>query len=89
MVWTILGQDRISGKLESFILMKDGANPKQQAIDDASRTVEVIAIIQGNHVAATTLCTPYKYELRTYALTECQRKENEKFQRCSEYWEGI
>ena len=89
MVWTILGQDRISGKLESFILMKDGANPKQQAIDDASRTVEVIAIIQGNHVNSVTLCSPYKHELRTYTLTEEQRKENDKFQRCSEYWEGI
>ena len=50
MVWTILGQDRISGKLEAFVLLKDGASPKRQAFNEASESVEVLAIIQGNHI---------------------------------------
>ena len=41
MVWTILGQDRISGKLESFVLLTDGAGSRQKAFDEASETVEV------------------------------------------------
>ena len=89
MVWTILGQDRISGKLEAFVLLKDGASPKRQAFNEASESVEVLAIIQGNHISATTLYAPFKGEIDVFVRTEKQRIEGELFSRCSEYWEGI
>tara|TARA_R110000824_G_C14780767_1_gene631963 strand:- start:27 stop:296 length:270 start_codon:yes stop_codon:yes gene_type:complete len=89
MVWTILGQDRISGKLEAFVLLKDGASPKRQAFNEASESVEVLAIIQGNHISATTLYAPFKGEIDVFVRTEKQRIEKELFSRCSEYWEGI
>tara|TARA_R110001599_G_scaffold169877_1_gene359875 strand:- start:412 stop:681 length:270 start_codon:yes stop_codon:yes gene_type:complete len=89
MVWTILGQDRISGKLESFVLLTDGAKSKKQAFSEASETVEVIAIIQGNHKGAVTLYKPYNRDLALTAKTEAERMEDLRFMRCSEYWEGI
>jgi len=51
--------------------------------------VEVLAIIQGNQVAATTLYAPFKGEIDVFVRTEKQRIEGELFSRCSEYWEGI
>ena len=89
MVWTILGQDRVSGKLEAFVLFKDGASSKNSAFNEASESVEVLAIIQGNQVAATTLYAPFKGEIDVFVWTEKQRIEGELFSRCSEYWEGI
>ena len=89
MVWTILGQDRISGKLESFVLLTDGAGSKQRAFDEASQTVEVLAIIQGNHKGAVTLYEPFSSDLGLSLKTEAERLEDLRFQRCSEYWEGI
>ena len=89
MVWTILGQDRISGKLESFVLLTDGAASKQRAFDEASETVEVLAIIQGNHKGAVTLYKPFSSDLGLSLKTEAERLEDLRFQRCSEYWEGI
>ena len=89
MVWTILGQDRISGKLESFVLLTDGANSKKQAFNEASQTVEVLAIIQGNHKGAVTLYEPFSSDLGLSLKTEAERMEDLRFMRCSEYWEGI
>ena len=89
MVWTILGQDRISGKLESFVLLTDGAGSKQRAFAEASETVEVLAIIQGNHKGAVTLYKPFSSDLGVSLKTEAERLEDSRFQRCSEYWEGI
>ena len=89
MVWTILGQDKISGKLESFVLLTDGAGSKQRAFDEASETVEVLAIIQGNHKGAVTLYEPFSCDLGLSLKTEAERLEDLRFQRCSEYWEGI
>ena len=89
MVWTILGQDRISGKLESFVLLTDGAGSKQRAFDEASETVEVLAIIQGNHKGAVTLYKPFSSDLGLSLKTEAERLEDLRFVRCSEYWEGI
>ena len=89
MVWTILGQDRISGKLESFVLLTDGAGSKQRAFDEASQTVEVLAIIQGNHKGAVTLYEPFSSDLGLSLKTEAERMEDLRFMRCSEYWEGI
>ena len=89
MVWTILGQDRISGKLESFVLLTDGAGSKQRAFDEASQTVEVLAIIQGNHKGAVTLYKPFSSDLGLSLKTEAERMEDLRFMRCSEYWEGI
>ena len=89
MVWTILGQDKISGKLETFVLMTDGANSKQKAFDEASETVEVLAVIQGNHKGSVTLYKPYSRDLALTAKTEAERMEDLRFMRCSEYWEGI
>ena len=89
MIWTILGQDRISGKLESFALLKDGANSKQQAFNEASETVEVLAIIQGNHKGAVTLYKPFTSDIVAAIETEEERMNRERFKRCSEYWEGI
>ena len=89
MVWTILGQDRISGKLETFVLLTDGANSKKQAFSEASETVEVIAIIQGNHKGAVTLYKPFSTDVALSVKTEAERLEDLRFMRCSEYWEGI
>jgi hypothetical protein len=89
MVWTILGQDRISGKLESFVLLTDGAGSKQRAFDEASETVEVLAIIQGNHKGAVTLYEPFSSDLGLSLKTEAERLEDLRFVRCSEYWEGL
>ena len=89
MVWTILGQDRVSGKLETFVLFRDGPSSKEGAFNEASETVEVLAIIQGNQTAATTLYAPFKGEIDVFVRTEKQRIEGELFSRCSEYWEGI
>ena len=89
MVWTILGQDRISGKLETFVLLTDGMNSKQRAFDEASETVEVLAVIQGNHRGAVTLYKPFSSDLGVSLKTEAERLEDLRFQRCSEYWEGI
>ena len=86
MIWTVLGQGRASGKLETFVLTKDGANSRKKAFEEASRSVSVIAIIQGNHVNSTTLYSPFKSE--SMKLEE-ERANKEHFQRCSEYWEGI
>ena len=86
MIWTVLGQDRTSGTLKSFVLMKDGADSRRKALDEASRSVSVIAIIQGNHVNSTTLYSPFKSEDMRF---EEERANKEHFQRCSEYWEGI
>ena len=86
MIWTVLGQDRTSGTLKSFVLMKDGADSRRKAFDEASRNVAVVAIIQGNHVNSTTLYSPFKSE--NMKLEE-ERANEEHFQRCSEYWEGI
>jgi hypothetical protein len=85
-IWTVLGQNRTSGKLETFVLMKDGADSRKKAFDEASRSVAVIAIIQGNHVNSMTLYSPFKSE--NMRLEE-ERINKEHFQRCSEYWEGI
>lgn len=81
-----MGQDRTSGTLKSFVLMKDGADSRRKAFDEASRSVAVIAIIQGNHANSTTLYSPFKSE--SMKLEE-ERANKEHFQRCSEYWEGI
>ena len=89
MVWTIIGQDRISGKLESFVLLTDGANSKQRAFDEASETVEVLAVIQGNHKGAVTLYKPFSTDLGLSLKTEAERLEDLRFVRCSEYWEGL
>jgi hypothetical protein len=89
MVWTILGQDRISGKLETFVLLTDGMNSKQRAFDEASETVEVLAVIQGNHRGAVTLYKPFSSDLGMSLKTEAERMEDLRFMRCSEYWEGI
>jgi len=89
MVWTILGQDRLSGKLESFVLLTDGMNSKQRAFDEASETVEVLAVIQGNHRGAVTLYKPFSSDLGMSLKTEAERMEDLRFMRCSEYWEGI
>ena len=89
MVWTILGQDRISCKLESFVLLTDGMNSKQRAFDEASETVEVLAVIQGNHRGAVTLYKPFSSDLGMSLKTEAERMEDLRFMRCSEYWEGI
>jgi hypothetical protein len=89
MVWTILGQDRISGKLETFVLLTDGANSKRRAFDEASETVEVLAVIQGNHKGAVTLYEPYSSDTGLPLKTEAERMEDLRFQRCSEYWEGL
>jgi len=89
MVWTILGQDRISGKLETFVLMTDGSNSKQKAFAVASETVEVLAVIQGNHRGAVTLYEPFKSDVGLSLRTEKERMEELDFARCSEYWEGI
>jgi len=89
MVWTILGQDRISGKLESFVLLTDGAGSKQRAFDEASETVEVLAIIKGNHKGAIALYKPFSIDLATSCKSEAERMEDLRFMRCSEYWEGI
>jgi len=89
MVWTILGQDRISGKLESFVLLTDGANSKQRAFAEASETVEVLAVIQGNHKGAVTLYKPFSTDLGLSLKTEAERLEDLRFVRCSEYWEGL
>jgi len=89
MVWTILGQDRISGKLESFVLLTDGANSKQRAFAEASETVEVLAVIQGNHKGAVTLYKPFSNDLGLSLKTEAERLEDLRFVRCSEYWEGL
>ena len=79
MVWTILGQDRISGKLESFVLLTDGAGSKQRAFDEASQTVEVLAIIQGNHKGAATLYEPFSSDLGLSLKTEAERMEDLRF----------
>jgi hypothetical protein len=89
MVWTILGQDRISGKLESFVLLRDGTNSRQKAFNEASQTVEVLAIIQGNHKGAVTLYEPPSSDLGLSLKTEAERLEDLRFVRCSEYWEGL
>jgi len=89
MVWTILGQDRLSGKLESFVLLTDGTDSKNRAFSKASETVEVLAIIQGNHKGAVTLYEPFSSDLGLSLKTEAERLEDLRFQRCSEYWEGI
>jgi hypothetical protein len=89
MVWTILGQDRISGKLESFALTTDGTNSKQRAFDEASRTVEVLAVIQGNHRSAVTLYKPFSSDIGLSLKSEAERMDDLRFARCSEYWEGI
>lgn len=89
MVWTILGQDRVSGKLETFVLLTDGANSKQRAFVEASETVEVLAVIQGNHKGATTLYKPFSTDLGLSLKTEAERLEDLRFVRCSEYWEGL
>ena len=89
MVWTILGQDRLSGKLESFVLLTDGTDSKNRAFSKASETVEVLAIIQGNHKGAVTLYEPFSSDLGLSLKTEAERMEDLRFMRCSEYWEGI
>lgn len=89
MVWTILGQDRLSGKLESFVLLTDGTDSKNRAFSKASETVEVLAIIQGNHKGAVTLYEPFSSDLGLSLKTETGRMEDLRFMRCSEYWEGI
>jgi len=89
MVWTILGQDRLSGKLESFVLLTDGTDSKNRAFSKASETVEVLAIIQGNHRGAVTLYKPFSSDLGMSLKTEAERMEDLRFMRCSEYWEGI
>jgi hypothetical protein len=89
MVWTILGQDRLSGKLESFVLLTDGTDSKNRAFSKASETVEVLAIIQGNHKGAVTLYEPPSSDLGLSLKTEAERMEDLRFMRCSEYWEGI
>ena len=89
MIWTILGQDRVSGKLESFTLMTDGAGSKQRAFDEASQTVEVLAVIKGNHKGSVTLYKPFNTDLATSWKSEAQELEDLRFVRCSEYWEGI
>jgi|TARA_R110000803_G_C11786433_1_gene297381 hypothetical protein len=89
MIWTILGQDRVSGKLESFVLFRDGPSSKEGAFSEASETVEVLAIIQGNQTGAMTLYSPFSDEIGLLVRTEKQRIEAELFKRCSEYWEGI
>ena len=89
MVWTILGQDRLSGKLESFVLLTDGTDSKQRAFTEASETVEVLAVIQGNHRGAVTLYKPFSSDLGMSLKTEAERMEDLRFMRCSEYWEGI
>ena len=86
MIWTVLGQDRTSGTLKSFVLMKDGADSRRKAFYEASRSVSVIAIIQGNHLNSTTLYSPFKSD---QMKLEEERVNKEHFQRCSEYWEGI
>ena len=86
MIWTVLGQGRASGKLETFVLTKDGANSRKKAFEEASRSVSVIAIIQGNHVNSITLYLPFKSENMRF---EEERVNKENFKRCSEYWEGI
>ena len=89
MVWTILGQDRLSGKLESFVLLTDGTDSKNRAFSKASETVEVLAIIQGNHKGAVTLYEPFSSDLGLSLKTEAERLEDLRFVRCSEYWEGL
>ena len=89
MTWTILGQDKLSGKLETFIVLKDGGASKREAFREAAKTVEVLAIIQGNHSEAITLYAPFSNETHQFARTEAERIEMKEFERCSEYWEGI
>ncbi len=89
MIWTILGQDRVSGKLESFTLLTDGAGSRQRAFDEASQTVEVLAVIKGNHKGSITLYKPFNRDLATSWKSEAERMEDLRFMRCSEYWEGI
>ncbi len=81
MVWTILGQDRLSGKLETFVLLTDGANSKKQAFDKASETVEVLAVIQGNHGGSVTLYKPFSTDLGLSLKTEAERLEDRRFGR--------
>jgi len=89
MVWTIVGQDRISGKLETFAIVKDGTDSKKRSFNEASETVEVIAIIQGNHTKSTTLYSPFTGDVGFSIRTEEERVESALFKRCTEYWEGI
>ena len=89
MIWTILGQDRVSGKLESFTLLTDGAGSRQRAFDEASQTVEVLAVIKGNHKGSITLYKPFTSDIVAAIETEEERVNRERFKRCSEYWEGI
>jgi len=69
--------------------LKDGANSKQRAFDEASQTVEVLAVIKGNHKGSITLYKPFSRDLATSWKTEAERMEDLRFMRCSEYWEGI
>jgi len=89
MHWTIIGQDKVSGKLETFALLKDGANSKNKALSEATKNTEVIAIIQGNHASAITLYKPFDSKESSFTKTEAERIEMERFRRCSEYWEGL
>jgi hypothetical protein len=64
-------------------------NSKQRAFTEASETVEVLAVIQGNHKGSITLYKPFTSDIAAAIETEEERVNRERFKRCSEYWEGI